>query len=90
MYRYFTMPIERPSLPNAQAWYQRLIAREAYKTHVMIDWHGTKILVPDEAGRSPSTAARFAPDITPPIASLLLPPQRPHEPLVAERAFCYA
>lgn len=43
MYRYFTMPIARPSLPNVEAWYQRLVARKAYQDHVMIDWHGMKI-----------------------------------------------
>lgn len=43
MYRYFTMPIARPSLPNVEAWYQRLVARPAYKDHVMIDWSAMKI-----------------------------------------------
>lgn len=43
MYRYFTMPIERPSLPNLQAWYQRLALRAAYQANVMVDWHGMKI-----------------------------------------------
>jgi glutathione S-transferase len=43
LYRYFTVPIARPSLPNVEAYYQRLAAREAYKTHVMIDWVSMKI-----------------------------------------------
>ena len=43
LYRYNTMPIERPKLPNAEAYYQRLSARKAYQTHVMIDWQSMKI-----------------------------------------------
>ncbi len=35
-YRYFTLPIERPSLPNLERWYEALTGREAYRTHVMI------------------------------------------------------
>lgn len=36
LYRYFTMDIERPDIPNVQAWYARLQRRSAYKKHVMI------------------------------------------------------
>lgn len=43
MYRYHTMPVERASHPNVEAWYQRLVARPAYKDHVMVDWQGMKI-----------------------------------------------
>ncbi len=43
LYRYFTMPIARPSLPNVEAYYQRLSARKAYQDHVMIDWVSMKI-----------------------------------------------
>jgi glutathione S-transferase len=43
LYRYFTMPIARPSLPNVEAYYQRLAARKAYQDHVMLDWHSMKI-----------------------------------------------
>lgn len=43
MYRYHTMPVERVSRPNVEAWYQRLVARPAYKDHVMIDWQPMKI-----------------------------------------------
>jgi glutathione S-transferase len=43
MYRYFDMPVTRPSLPNVEAWYQRLAARKAYQDHVMIDWKAMKI-----------------------------------------------
>ncbi len=37
-YRYFTLPIERPELPNMESWYQRLCARPAYQKHVMIEY----------------------------------------------------
>jgi glutathione S-transferase len=43
MYRYYDMPIARPSLPNVEAWCSRLAARKAYQDHVMIDWKGMKI-----------------------------------------------
>ena len=43
LYRYFTMPIERPKLSNVEAYYQRLTSRKAYAEHVMIDWQPMKI-----------------------------------------------
>ncbi len=43
MFRYFNLGIERPRLPNVQSWYQRLTARSAYQTHVMIDFSGMKV-----------------------------------------------
>jgi len=43
MYRYFTLPISRPSLPNVEAWYARLQQRPAYRDHVMIDYSGLKV-----------------------------------------------
>lgn len=36
LYRYFSLAIDRPSLPNVEAWYARLQEREAYRTHVMV------------------------------------------------------
>jgi glutathione S-transferase len=42
MYRYFTLPVERPRLPNVEAWYRRLTEREAYRQHVMIDYSALK------------------------------------------------
>ena len=36
VYRYLAMDIERPDLPNVQAWYQRLAQRPAFQRHVMI------------------------------------------------------
>ncbi len=43
MYRYFTMPIERPALPNVEAWYQRLTQRKGYQDHVMLEWESMKV-----------------------------------------------
>ena len=43
LYRYYTMPITRPSAPNVEAYYQRLTTRKAYQDHVMIDWQSMKI-----------------------------------------------
>lgn len=34
-YRYFNVPVDRPPLPNLEAWYARLSERPAYKKHVM-------------------------------------------------------
>lgn len=36
LYRYFELDIERPQLPNVEAWYRRLQERPAYREHVMI------------------------------------------------------
>ncbi len=36
LYRYFTLDIERPAVPNVAAWYRRLQARPAYRDNVMI------------------------------------------------------
>ena len=36
MYKFFKLAIERPSLPNIEAWYARLCERPAYQTHAMI------------------------------------------------------
>ena len=38
LYRYFTLDIERPSLPNVEAWYARLQERSAYREHVMVPY----------------------------------------------------
>lgn len=34
-YRYFNVDVDRPALPNVEAWYQRLAERPAYQDHVM-------------------------------------------------------
>jgi glutathione S-transferase len=36
LYRYFGLDVERPVVPNVEAWYGRLQARPAYRTHVML------------------------------------------------------
>lgn len=43
MHRYFTVPIERPSLPNLTGWYRRLAERPSYQTNIMKDWTLMKI-----------------------------------------------
>ncbi len=34
-YAWFSLPIERPSLPALEAWYERIAARPAFRTGVM-------------------------------------------------------
>jgi glutathione S-transferase len=36
LYRYFELDIERPSVPNVEAWYGRLRERLAFREHVMV------------------------------------------------------
>ncbi|EOD8830736.1 TPA: glutathione S-transferase [Pseudomonas aeruginosa] len=36
IYRYLELDIERPSVPNVEAWYRRLQDRPSYREHVMI------------------------------------------------------
>lgn len=38
LYRWFTMPIERPSLPALEAWYERLASRRAYQANVALPY----------------------------------------------------
>lgn len=38
LFRYFTMEIERPSLPAVEAYHARLVERPGYAEHVMIDY----------------------------------------------------
>jgi glutathione S-transferase len=40
--RYFELEIERPSLPNVEAWYRHLQERSAYREHVMIPFDEMK------------------------------------------------
>ncbi len=35
-YRYFSLEIPRPALPNIEAWYSRLCGRPAYQQHGMV------------------------------------------------------
>jgi len=34
-WRYHALGVDRPALPNLEAWYERLTSRPAYRTHVM-------------------------------------------------------
>jgi glutathione S-transferase len=36
LYKYYNLDIERPALPNLEAWYARLCERPAYQLHAMI------------------------------------------------------
>ena len=36
LYRYFELEIDRPAIPNVEAWYARLTERPAYREHVMV------------------------------------------------------
>ena len=42
-YRYFTLPIQRPPLPNLEAWYKRLQDRPAYRQHVMVSYEDLRV-----------------------------------------------
>lgn len=42
LYRYFELDIERPSVPNVEAWYARLRERPAYAEHVMVPFADLK------------------------------------------------
>ena len=38
MFKYYSLDIDRPSLPNIEAWYARLCERPAYREHAMNDF----------------------------------------------------
>jgi len=42
LYRYFELEIERPPMPNVEAWYERLQARPAFRRHVMVPFDELK------------------------------------------------
>jgi glutathione S-transferase len=42
LYRYFELEIDRPALPNIEAWYERLKDRPAYREHVMVPFDDLK------------------------------------------------
>ncbi len=42
LYRYFSLEIERPDVPNVEAWYARLQQRPAYREHVMVPFDDLK------------------------------------------------
>jgi glutathione S-transferase len=35
-YRWYALEIQRPDLPNLKRWYERLVARSGFETHVML------------------------------------------------------
>ncbi len=43
MYRYYSLAIERPKLPNVTAWYERLKARPHYQANAMVDYSSLKV-----------------------------------------------
>ena len=43
LYRYFTLEIERPSLPNLEAYYARMQERPAYRAHVMVSYEDLRV-----------------------------------------------
>ncbi len=43
LYRYFTLPIARPSLSNLERYYAALVARPAYKSHVMVSYEDLRV-----------------------------------------------
>jgi len=42
LYRYYELEIDRPELPNVEAWYARLRDRPAYREHVMVPFDDLK------------------------------------------------
>ncbi|HEY1708418.1 MAG TPA: glutathione S-transferase family protein [Rhizomicrobium sp.] len=42
LYRYFELEIDRPVLPNVEAWYTRLQDRPAYREHIMVAFDDLK------------------------------------------------
>ncbi|HEX2593913.1 MAG TPA: glutathione S-transferase family protein [Rhizomicrobium sp.] len=42
LFRYFELEIDRPDLPNVEAWYARLTERPAYREHVMVPFDDLK------------------------------------------------
>ena len=43
LYRYFDLPIERPDRDRLRAYYERLVARPAYREHVMIPYDELRV-----------------------------------------------
>jgi glutathione S-transferase len=37
-YRWLNLPIDRPTMPNLEAWHERLAERQAYREHVMVSF----------------------------------------------------
>jgi glutathione S-transferase len=43
LYRYYVLQVERPEMPNIDAWYERLQARPAYAEHVMVSFDSLRV-----------------------------------------------
>ena len=43
LYRYFTLEIERPERAGLRAYYERLVARPAYREHVMVPYDELRV-----------------------------------------------
>lgn len=43
LYRYYTVPFERPPLPKLAAYYDRLCARPAYAEHAMVSFESLRV-----------------------------------------------
>ncbi len=44
LYRYFDIPIERPSHPNLRRYYDALTARPAFQEHVMVSYEELRVV----------------------------------------------
>ena len=42
LFRYFSLEIDHPDVPNVQAWFARLKERPGYKKHVMLPFDDMK------------------------------------------------
>ncbi len=42
LFRYFALDLDRPALPNVEAWYRRLEERPAYRAHVEVSFEDLK------------------------------------------------
>ncbi len=38
LYRYFSLEIERPVMPNVERWYRQLQSRKPYQEHIMVNF----------------------------------------------------
>lgn len=43
LYRYYTLDIQRPALPNLEAYYERLQTHPAYCEHVMVSYESLRV-----------------------------------------------
>ena len=43
LYRYYELGVERPAMPNVDAWYARLCERPAYAQHAMVSFESLRV-----------------------------------------------